>query len=148
MTSSPIEHIRLSQTGREHLRKMKRRTGITQWNTLCRWGFCVSLAESSPPTMIKIPSDSNVEMTWRTFGGEHADVYLALLKERCRADGLPPSEEELRSQFRLHLHRGISYLAGQRSIKTIGHLFREVAFRHRGQQEDLGDGGSVQPSES
>ena len=148
MTMALIEHIHLSQAARDQLMKLKRRTGIKQWNTLCRWGFCVSLAESSPPTMIKIPSDSNVEMTWRTFGGEHADVYLALLKERCRADGLPLTEEELRSQFRLHLHRGISYLAGQRSIKTVGHLFREVAFRHRDQQEDLGDGGSVHSSES
>ena len=131
MTSSPIEHIHLSQEGRDHLMKMKRRTGITQWNTLCRWGFCVSLAESSPPVPKKNPSDSSVEMTWKTFGGEHADIYLALLKERCCVDGLALTDDELRSQFRLHLHRGISYLAGLKSIKDIGGLFQEVTNKNK-----------------
>ena len=121
---SPIEHIKLSEDAREQLIKLKRRTGTRQWNTLCRWAFCVSLAESSPPVTVNIPSDSSVEMSWRTFGGEHDEIYLALLRHRCRADGLQVDDDVLRSQFRLHLHRGISYLAGERSIKSIGNLFR------------------------
>ena len=48
------EHIRLSQQARESLVKLKRYTGIPHWNTLCRWAFCLSLAESSQPAPAKI----------------------------------------------------------------------------------------------
>jgi DNA sulfur modification protein DndE len=68
---------------------------------------------------MKIPADSNVEMSWRVFGGRYADLYLVLLKERCLLDGLPTDDETLAQQFRLHLHRGISYLAANKAIRTI-----------------------------
>jgi DNA sulfur modification protein DndE len=51
-------------------------------------------------------------------------LYLALLKERCARDGLGTSEEVLARQFRLHLHRGISYLASPHLIRSIGDLVR------------------------
>ena len=78
-----IEHIKLSQQGKDQLIKLKRVTGIEQWNVLCRWALCVSMAEKGAPSFKKIPADSNVEMSWKVFGGRYADVYLALLKERC-----------------------------------------------------------------
>ena len=115
----PIERIRLSQQARDQLIKMKRATGITHWNVLCRWAFCVSLAEPTIPPTAKILADSSVEMSWRVFGGTHQDIYLALLKERCQRDGLGTDAEMLASQFRLHLHRGIGYLAAERTIKNI-----------------------------
>lgn len=108
----PIEHIRLSQTARDQLITLKRRTGIQHWNVLCRWALCRSLAESAAPPILRLTLDSNVEMNWRTFGGDFGDVLWALLKLRCHNDGLPSDEETLAQQFRLHLHRGISYLVG------------------------------------
>lgn len=121
-----IEHIKLSQQAKDQLIKLKRVTGIKNWNTLCRWAYCVSLAETTRPSIIKIPADSSVEMTWKVFCGEHADLYLALLKQRCLKDGLPLTEESLAQQFRLHLHRGISYLYADRKLKDIGGLFRRL----------------------
>jgi len=117
-----IEYIRLSQQAKEHLVKLKRVTGIEHWNVLCRWALCVSFAEESIPQNKKIPTDSNVEMSWKVFGGRYADVYMVLLKERCIQDGLGTEAETLAQQFRLHLHRGISYLAGNRSIQNITDL--------------------------
>ncbi len=87
-----IEHIRLSQQAKEQLVKLKRTTGIQNWNVLCRWAFCLSLAEPSVPTPAKIPADSTVEMTWRVFGGAHYELYFALLNERCRHDNLGTSD--------------------------------------------------------
>ncbi len=113
----PIEHIRLSKQAREQLIRLKRYTGVEHWNVLCRWAFCRSLAETSVPPPAKIPSDSNVEMSWRVFGGRYHELYLALLKERCLRDGLAVDDETLAVQFRLHLHRGIAYLAGDRSLR-------------------------------
>lgn len=117
-----IEHIRLSQQAKDQLVRLKRYTGLQNWNVLCRWAFCVSLAEPSPPSPAKYPADSSVEMSWKVFGGEHHELYFALLKERCQRDGLGTSEDVLTSQFRLHLHRGIGYLAADRRIKSIVHL--------------------------
>lgn len=122
-----IEHIRLSKQAREQLIRLKRHTGIEHWNILCRWAFCRSLAEKSVPPPAKIPADSNVEMSWRVFGGRHADLYLALLKQRCVVDGIPVNDEELAMQFRLHLHRGIAYLANDRRIRDIGGLIAQAA---------------------
>ncbi|RVU18492.1 DNA sulfur modification protein DndE [Methylobacterium oryzihabitans] len=115
----PVEHIRLSAQAREQLIRLKRHTGIEHWNVLCRWALCRSLAEPSVPPPARIPADSNVEMSWRVFGGKYADLYLALLKERCLADGLGMEEEVVATQFRLHLHRGIAYLANDKGLRGI-----------------------------
>jgi DNA sulfur modification protein DndE len=119
-----IKQFRLSGQAREQLIRLKTRTGITQWNILCRWAFCLSLRQATPPTPMEIPSDSNVEMTWQVFGGEAQELYLALLKERCERDGLGTSDEVLLREFRLHLHRGISYLATPHAIRSIADLVR------------------------
>jgi DNA sulfur modification protein DndE len=42
-------------------------------------------------------------------------------------NGLGASEEVLTRQFRLHLHRGISYLATPHAIRSIADLVRLVA---------------------
>ena len=117
-----IEHIRLSRQARDQLITLKRRTRIEHWNVLCRWAFCVSLAEPSIPPDTNHPADSNVEMSWRVFGGPHANLYWALLKERCIGDRLEIGEENLAHMFRLHLHRGISYLVGNPNLRSIANL--------------------------
>ena len=117
-----LETIRLSQRAKDQLTKAKRDTGIKTWNVLSRWAFCLSLAEPSPPAPAKIPTDSSVEMTWKVFGGADADIYLALLKQRCRNDGLATDPATLGEQFRLHLHRGIGYLFGDRALKSLDGL--------------------------
>ena len=117
-----IEHVRVSSEAKDQLVRLKRLTGIRHWNVLCRWGFCVSLAEPSKPAPSKVLADSNVEMSWRVFGGRYADLYWAILKERCITDGLKTDDETLAQQFRLHLHRGISYLAGNKNLRKIDDL--------------------------
>jgi len=102
-----LDHIKISEKAKWQLIKVKMKTGIEHWNILCRWAFCLSLVSDSPPSPAKIPLDSNVEMTWKIFGGEHHEVYLALLKHRCHKDG----RDDLVSEFRLHLHRGIGMLS-------------------------------------
>ncbi len=117
-----IKQIRLSSQAKEQLIRLKTRTGIQQWNILCRWAFCLSLKEPTPPTPIEIPADSNVEMSWHVFGGDSHELYTGLLIERCVRDGLDTTAETLGRQLRLHLHRGISYLATPNTIRSIGDL--------------------------
>ncbi len=119
-----IKQIKLSAQGREQLIRLKTKTGIAQWNILCRWAFCLSLKQPSPPTPIEVPADSNVEMTWQVFGGDAHELYLALLKERCQKDNLGISDDVLLRQFRLHLHRGLGYLSTPQAIRSIADLIR------------------------
>ncbi|WP_373539161.1 DNA sulfur modification protein DndE [Chamaesiphon sp.] len=122
MIEPPVNSIKLSQTAKDQLVKLKRSTKIEQWNVLCRWAFCRSLAETAPPSVIPIPADSNLEMTWRVFGGDFSDILILALRQRCALDRLELSPEVYSQQFRLHLHRGIGYLAGDPHLRKIEHL--------------------------
>lgn len=119
-----IKQIKLSQQAKEQLVRLKGRTGIQNWNVLCRWAFCLSLSEPSCPADIDIPADSNVEMSWHVFGGEHHEIYEALIKQRCIDDGLGDDPAILAKYFRLHLHRGIAYLSAANYIKSINDLLK------------------------
>lgn len=118
----PVERIKLSQAAKDQLIKLKRVTKIPTWNVLCRWALCRSLAEPSMPSPVPIPADSNLEVTWQVFGGAIADQLLIALKQRCHNDGLGTDVETLATQLRLHLHRGIGYLAGDPNLKSINDL--------------------------
>ncbi|NJL47027.1 MAG: DNA sulfur modification protein DndE [Leptolyngbyaceae cyanobacterium SM2_5_2] len=115
----PTDRIKLSQSAKDQLLKLKRVTKIPTWNVLCRWALCRSLAEPSMPSPVPIPADSNLEMTWQVFGGPIANQLLIALKQRCHQDGLGTDPETLATQLRLHLHRGIGYLAGDPNLKAI-----------------------------
>lgn len=122
-----LENVRLSQPAKDRLVWLKRTSGITQWNVLCRWALALSLKDQSTPLVKEIVTDSNVEMSWRTFAGQHGDVYLALLKQRCVADGEEPTDENVAKTLTVHLHRGIGYLGGHKEMATIEGLVGSVA---------------------
>lgn len=118
----PPETIHLSADAKQQLVRLKRRTGIKHWNVLCRWGLCRSLAEPTPVPPQRIPADSNVEMTWRTFAGPWADALWALTVAHCAASGVPTDNETVNQQLRLHIHRGVGYLYGDQSLTDIESL--------------------------
>jgi DNA sulfur modification protein DndE len=133
-----IKHFHLTPQARDQLIRLKTRTGIGQWNILCRWAFCLSLRQPAPPTPIELPN-SSVEITWQTFGGEAHELYLALLKERCQQDGLGTADDVLLRQFRLHLHRGISHLATPQAVRSIGDLVNLAGpFSHDAERQRSG----------
>ena len=114
-----IKQIRLSNSAKDKLSRLKGKTGIPNWNVLCRWAFCFSLKEGTMPTDIEIDSDSNVEMSWLTFAGEHYELYEALIKQWCIDNNLGLDNDTLAKYFKLHLERGIGYLSGTNFIKNI-----------------------------
>jgi DNA sulfur modification protein DndE len=122
MMEPPVNSIKLSQTAKDQLVKLKRSTKIDRWNVLCRWAFFRSLAEAAPPSLVPLPADSNLEMSWQVFGGDLSDISILALRQRCHQDGLTLTPEILAQQFRLHLHRGIGYLAGDPSLRKIEDL--------------------------
>ena len=83
-----VKHFKLSQPEKDRLIRIKARTGIQNWNVLCRWALCWSLAEPSVPGGVDPLSDSNGEMDWSTFAGEYSEIYEAIIRQRCINDGL------------------------------------------------------------
>ena len=122
-----LDSVRVSKRARDQLNTLKRRTGIPTWNVVCRWAFCISIAEPTPPRPDDELGDNPLEMTWHTFAGEHHELYLALLKNRCMLDQIEVNKTSLNTQLRRHLHRGIGYLVGDPSMKDIASLVTMVA---------------------
>jgi DNA sulfur modification protein DndE len=118
-----IETVKVSEKAKVQLITLKRRTGIQNWNVICRWAFCMSLAEKSPPPNEDVVADSSVEMTWKTFSGGKEDLYMGLLLLKAKKDGIQYDEAKINNYFKLHLHRGISYLNGS-STETIEKFMR------------------------
>ena len=114
-----IESVRISPAAREQLIVLKRRTGLKHWNELARWALCRSLAEPSRPADVSIAVEDGIEMSWKTFAGDSGDLYWALVQARCLRDGVPANTSAVAHQFRLHVHRGIGYLAGDKSLSDI-----------------------------
>ena len=82
----------------------------------------LSLKEKSLPPHEDILTNSNIEMTWKVFGGEFSDIYMAMLKQRIYQDHSKVNEDEIHYHFKLHLHRGISYLTSK--SKSINDLVK------------------------
>ena len=117
-----IKQVRVSQMAKDQLSRLKGKTGIKNWNILCRWALCYSLSEKTIPTDLELPIDSNLEMSWLTFGGDYYEIYEALIKAWCIEMKLPTDDDTITKYFRLNLERGISYLCGTGFIKSIEDL--------------------------
>ena len=118
--ANTIDTIKLSEKQKQQLIRLKTKTGIENWNVLCRWALCMSLAEDTAPPAEEIPSDSNVEMSWKVFAGEYADVYLAVLRQTYEKQKAHLADVLFNDFFKLHLNRGISFLnQSQSNSKTV-----------------------------
>lgn len=119
-----MRQIRLSNRAKERLSRLKGKTGIKNWNVLCRWAYCYSLKENTIPTPENIDADSNVEMSWYTFAGEYSDLYEALIIAWCKKMNIPTDNETMAKYIKMHIERGISYLSGTNFIRELDDLLR------------------------
>lgn len=130
-----IRQVRLSNRAKQQLSRLKGKTGIQNWNVLCRWALCLSLADPTTPPEEDIVLDSNVEMSWYVFGGEYHEIYTALLVQRCIDEGLEVTPATVNKLLRLHLHRGIAYLSATNFISSIEDLLALAKLdEHKSQQ--------------
>jgi len=121
-----IDTIRLVETDRDLLNRLKRSTGIKNWNVLCRWAFCLSLREPGRTSVDPSGNNSNVEMSWKVFAGPHSDVYWSLLIHRVHEDGIEPTPDNIEREFNRHLHRGIGHLASISNRPTVKEILSLV----------------------
>ena len=119
-----IKQVKISKQSKDHLSRLKGKTGIKNWNILCRWALCYSLSEKTIPTDLPFENEGGVEMSWMTFTGEYYEVYYALVKAWCIEMKLPIDEMTISKYFRLNLERGIAHLCGTGFIKSIEDLLQ------------------------
>ena len=112
-----IHTVYVNSKGKDNLSRLKRYTGIKNWNTLCRWALCFSLSENSCPSPLDKSGEFEGLMTWKVFGGQYQELYLGLIKQRCKKDGLELIDETYAEQFRLHIHRGLAMLVEHDIVK-------------------------------
>ena len=109
--------VRISARGREILIKLKRYTGIGQWNTLCRLAYCYSLAIGTEPTQSPEKGDIALEIEWPTFAGPIKTELAALTVARATAAAVP--EQDIARYVRSHLERGLSAIQNVRSVSEV-----------------------------
>ena len=105
-----LDNIRISENAKAKLIRLKTRTGIQNWNIICRWAFAVSISDKNKITAHKQSGWSTVEMTWRTFGGIYEEVYWALLIKSASEAGVTMELSDLAHHLHLHLERGLATL--------------------------------------
>lgn len=120
------KQFKLSQPEKEKLIRIKSKTGIQNWNILCRWALCWSLNEPTIPGGVDPLSDSNVEMSWMTFAGEYHEIYEEMIRVRCLKDGLGDDSDTLLRYFRLHLNRGINHYSSRDVLKSVHDLLNTL----------------------
>ena len=120
------KQFKLSQPEKEKLIRIKSKTGIQNWNILCRWALCWSLNEPTIPGGVDPLSDSNVEMSWMTFAGEYHEIYEDMIRVRCLKDGLGDDSDTLLRYFRLHLNRGINHYSSRDVLKSVHDLLNTL----------------------
>ena len=70
----------------------------------------MSIKSSGKVAYENIITNSNVEMTWRTFAGTYDKLYLALLLNELKNQDIEINKKNVNDYFKIHLHRGISLL--------------------------------------
>ena len=99
--------ITTSSRVQKNLGMMNTKTGLTP-NISLRFAFCMSLKDPSIPN----PDEYNQEgskLVPTVLFGEHEPIYLALMLNRLKKDGLDP-ELYLQKMTRAHLNRGATAL--------------------------------------
>lgn len=120
----PPRSLRITNRGRDQLITIKRRTGLQNWNVICRWAFALSLRENTAPPKVDQSGDSSVEMTWDVFGGLSRDQWYAVGLQRFHEE--PGSHESFAQFFRAHVHRGIQMMSAQGQAMSINDVISTV----------------------
>ena len=73
-----IDSIRLSNTEKELLVRVKRKTGIDSWNIICRWALLMGLAQKELSTRVSAEKRDAIEIRWETFSGKNKAIFEAV----------------------------------------------------------------------
>ena len=131
-----FSRIHTSQRSRGILSNLKIKTGLKP-NILSRFAICLSLKDPSIPNPDEF-DELGTEFLPSTLFGEHEKLFLALMIDRLRREGIDPEEvpkgkkepkgEErtwLNIMLRAHLNRGVYSLVSRiYSLSAINEMIK------------------------
>jgi DNA sulfur modification protein DndE len=134
-----LNRLRVGEEASGRLSILKGRTGLTP-NILCRIGFCLSLRDPNPPDPEDYLPLSDREIDRHTLTGPWDDLFVAMIRERCKRDGF--AEEEAADQFRAHIDRGVLLLFKRvRSLNDLAQLMPREIYREAQNGGEATNGG-------
>jgi len=110
----------MSYRSQNLLGQLKARTGLTP-NIMGRFAICMSLNDPSMPNPDEF-DDRGSEIHPSVLFGEYEDVFMLLMLQRLRRDGLDP-DTYLNRMVRAHFNRGVIALYARiRDITDLEHI--------------------------
>lgn len=124
----PFESYRVPEKTRELLIQIKRKTQVEHWNVLCRWSFCLSVAQSTNVSSqsYDLSEESSTEIQWRTLFGEEDSIYCALIRYISRKENIR-TESKILPFCKLHIHRGAMIMNKYDGLSVISKCLEEIA---------------------
>ena len=119
-----IEQLRTSSTVKNLLTRIKGITSIQNWNVLCRWGFCLSIKQSSIPRMVDEKLDG-IEIDYDTLVGKNKSIYTQLLINNLKHHNIEINKENLTKYLYAHVSRGINIIYNYK-MKSISDLYETL----------------------
>ena len=117
-----IDILRTSSNVKSSLTRIKTITGISNWNVICRWAFCLSLKQTSLPREVEEKLDG-VEIDYDTLVGKNKSIYTQLLINNLVAHKVVVDKKNLTKYLYAHVNRGVNIIYTNK-LKDILGLFK------------------------
>ena len=117
-----IDLLRTSANVRNSLTRIKTITGISNWNILCRWAFCLSLKQTSLPREVDEKLDG-IEIDYDTLVGKNKSIYTQLLINNLITHKVEIDKKNLTKYLYAHVNRGVNIIYTNK-LKDISGLFK------------------------
>jgi DNA sulfur modification protein DndE len=114
-----IESIRLTETDKELLVRIKRKTGIESWNILCRWSYLIGLSHDQINISNSHEKRDAIEIKWETFAGRQSSYYEAITKLKYTSYLKNNNEGTIFEFFHTKLSFGIRILSKSASEEDL-----------------------------
>ena len=116
-----IDILRTSSNVKNSLTRIKTITGISNWNIICRWAFCLSLKQTSLPREMEEKLDG-VEIDYDTLVGKNKSIYTQLLINNLVTHNVALDKKNLTKYLYAHVNRGVNIIYTNK-LKEISGLF-------------------------
>tara|TARA_B100002051_G_C16648681_1_gene592729 strand:+ start:646 stop:1017 length:372 start_codon:yes stop_codon:yes gene_type:complete len=119
-----IDILRTSSNVKSSLTRIKTITGISNWNTICRWALCLSLKQTSLPREVEEKLDG-VEIDFDTLVGKNKSIYTQLLINNLVTHNVVVDKKNLTKYLYAHVNRGVNIIYTNK-LKDISGLFNLI----------------------
>ena len=119
-----IDILRTSMNVKNSLTRIKSITGISNWNILCRWAFCLSVKQTSLPREVEEKLDG-IEIDYDTLVGKNKSIYTQLLINNLVSHKEEINKKNLTKYLNAHVNRGVNIISTNK-LKDISGLLKLI----------------------